>query len=63
MQNAGVILSKEDLLTNVWGYTLGAGDMNLIEATVRRLRKKVEKDPSSPRLIQTVWGAGYRFGD
>jgi DNA-binding response OmpR family regulator len=37
--------------------------MNLIEATVRRLRKKVEKDPSQPRFIQTVWGSGYRFGD
>lgn len=63
MQNAGVILSKEELLRNVWGYPDSTGGMNLIEATVRRLRKKVEKDPSSPRLIQTVWGAGYRFGD
>jgi len=63
MQNVGVILSKEDLLRNVWGYSTSTGDMNLIEATVRRLRKKVEKDPSSPRYIQTVWGAGYRFGD
>jgi len=63
MENAGVVLSKEDLLQNVWGYPPSAGDMNLIEATVRRLRKKVEKDPSHPRYIKTVWGAGYRFGD
>ncbi len=63
MQNAGVVLSKEDLLRDVWGYTSIVGDMNLIEATVRRLRKKVEKDPSQPRFIQTVWGSGYRFGD
>ena len=63
MENAGVVLSKEDLLQHVWGYPHSAGDMNLIEATVRRLRKKVEKDPSHPRFIKTVWGTGYRFGD
>jgi DNA-binding response OmpR family regulator len=63
MENAGVVLSKEDLLQNVWGYPPSAGDMNLIEATVRRLRKKVEKDPSHPHFIKTVWGTGYRFGD
>jgi two-component system response regulator ResD len=63
MQHAGTVLSKEDLLQNVWGYDDSAGDMNLIEATVRRLRKKLELDPSQPRFIQTVWGAGYRFGD
>jgi len=63
MENAGIVLSKEDLLQNVWGYPPSAGDMNLIEATVRRLRKKVEKDPSHPRFIKTVWGTGYRFGE
>jgi len=63
MEHAGVVLSKADLLENVWGYPPSAGDMNLIEATVRRLRKKVENDPSHPRYIKTVWGTGYRFGD
>lgn len=63
MEHAGMVLSKEDLLQNVWGYPPSANDMNLIEATVRRLRKKVEKDPSHPRYIKTVWGTGYRFGD
>lgn len=63
MQNAGIVLSKEELLKNVWGYNSSVGDMNLIEATIRRLRKKVEQDPAHPRFIQTVWGAGYRFGD
>jgi len=63
MQNAGTVLSKEDLLRNVWGYMSTGADMNMIEATVRRLRKKVESDPSQPRYIQTVWGTGYRFGD
>jgi DNA-binding response OmpR family regulator len=63
MQNAGKVVSKEDLLHDVWGYQASSGDMNLIEATIRRLRQKVETDPSRPRYIQTVWGAGYRFGD
>lgn len=63
MQNAGVVLSKEELLKNVWGYMSTGADMNMIEATVRRLRKKVEVDPSQPRYIHTVWGTGYRFGD
>ncbi len=63
MQNAGVVLSKEELLKNVWGYMSTGADMNMIEATVRRLRKKVELDPSQPRFIHTVWGTGYRFGD
>jgi DNA-binding response OmpR family regulator len=63
MQNAGVVLTKEDLLRNVWGYRSTGTDMNMIEATVRRLRKKVESDPAQPRYIQTVWGTGYRFGD
>ncbi|UCH59212.1 MAG: response regulator transcription factor [Anaerolineales bacterium] len=63
MQNAGVVISKENLLKNVWGYAESNGDTNLIEATIRRLRKKVEPDPSQPRYIQTIWGAGYRLGD
>jgi DNA-binding response OmpR family regulator len=63
MQNMGVVVTKEDLLKYVWGYVDIAGDMNLIEAAVRRLRRKLELDPTQPRYIKTVWGAGYRFGD
>jgi DNA-binding response OmpR family regulator len=63
MQNIGVVISKEDLLKYVWGYVDVAGDMNLIEAAIRRLRRKLELDPSNPEYIQTVWGAGYRFGN
>ena len=63
MQNIGVVVSKEGLLKYVWGYADIAGDMNLIEVAVRRLRRKLELDPTQPRYIKTVWGAGYRFGD
>lgn len=62
MKNIGVVHSKEDLLHNVWGYSDSVGDLNLIEAAIGRLRKKLELDPSQPRYIQTVWGAGYRLG-
>jgi DNA-binding response OmpR family regulator len=63
IQNAGVVISKDDLLQNVWGYDRSIEDTNLIEAAIRRLRKKLETDPSRPRFIQTVWGTGYRLGD
>jgi two-component system response regulator MtrA len=62
MQNTGVVLSKEKLLKHVWGYLDVNGDTNLIEAAVRRLRVKLEADPSSPELIRTVRGVGYLFG-
>ncbi|MCK4725661.1 MAG: response regulator transcription factor [Anaerolineales bacterium] len=62
MGNIGVVVSKEELLQNVWGYEVIANDLNLVEATIRRLRKKLEMDPSRPHYIKTVWGAGYRFG-
>lgn len=63
MQNVGIVMSKENLLQNVWGYAETAGDLNLIEAAIRRLRRKLELDPSQPEYIHTVWGAGYRFGE
>lgn len=63
MQNIGNVVSKEDLLHDVWGYRDSAGDLNLIEAAIKRLRRKLELNPSEPQYIQTVWGVGYRFGD
>lgn len=62
MQNPGDLLTKEELLENVWGYLKPGGNMNLVETTIRRLRMKIEVDPSNPRYIQTVWGRGYRLG-
>ncbi len=67
MRHPGAVFSKEELLQNVWGYPLNHQaegiDLNLIEVAIRRLRKKVEEDPSQPRIIQTVWGSGYRLGN
>lgn len=59
--NAGIVLSREQLLERVWGYDF-FGDGRLVDAHVRRLRIKVEPDPSDPTLIVTVRGLGYKFG-
>lgn len=53
------VLSRERLLAEVWGYTFGSA--STVTVHVRRLRSKVEVDPSRPALIQTVWGIGYRL--
>jgi DNA-binding response OmpR family regulator len=54
------ILSSEDIVTRVWGYS-DRGDRELVRGLVRRLRAKVEPDPSQPRYIVTVPGTGYVF--
>ncbi len=53
-------VSKEDLFQSVWGYNI-AGGTNLVEVAMRRLREKVELDPSSPTYLLTVRGVGYKF--
>ena len=57
-----VVFSREQLLSQVWGYeaALDAGT-STVTVHVRRLREKIEEDPSQPRIIGTVWGVGYRF--
>jgi DNA-binding response OmpR family regulator len=59
MMHPRQVFRREDLLERVWGYTFG--DTSTVTVHVRRLREKVEADPSSPKRIQTVWGVGYRF--
>ena len=51
--------SREQLMNDVWGWDFG--DLSTVTVHVRRLRAKIEADPAAPRLIQTVWGVGYRF--
>ncbi|AQS68545.1 response regulator transcription factor [Streptomyces pactum] len=55
----GRAFSREELMHRVWGWDFG--DLSTVTVHVRRLRGKVEDDPARPRLIQTVWGVGYRF--
>jgi DNA-binding response OmpR family regulator len=56
----GRVLSREELLERVWGYDY-FGDSRLVDVHVRRLRKKVELDPSNPTVVTTVRGMGYRI--
>jgi DNA-binding response OmpR family regulator len=54
------VFSREDLMRRVWGYS-AALDTGTLTVHVRRLREKLEADPSRPSLLETVWGIGYRF--
>lgn len=58
----GRVFSREALMSQVWGEDRLVDDRS-IDSLISRLRKKLEVDPSTPRYIQTVWGAGYRFSD
>lgn len=61
-RNAGRVLSRAQLMEQVWGYDY-YGDDRLVDVHIGRLRKKIEDEPGEPTLIATVWGAGYRFED
>ncbi|GHV12965.1 DNA-binding response regulator [Spirochaetia bacterium] len=58
--NPEIVFSKEKLYDKIWGEDM-YGDINTVREHITRLRKKIERDPSNPVYIQTVWGAGYRF--
>lgn len=60
MLNADIVFSKETLYERILGYD-AMGDNATVAVHINRLRDKIEKTPSEPRYIQTVWGAGYRF--
>ena len=59
VRHAGQVLTREALLDRVWGYDY-LGDSRLVDVAIQRLRAKIEADPASPGLIQTVRGAGYK---
>jgi DNA-binding response OmpR family regulator len=54
------VFSRDQLMAKVWGYE-PAFDTGTVTVHVRRLREKLEHEPSKPRHLQTVWGVGYRF--
>lgn len=59
VRNAGRVFTRDELLQSVWGFTFG--DTSTVTVHIRRLREKIESDPSSPKHLVTVWGVGYRF--
>jgi DNA-binding response OmpR family regulator len=54
------VFSRDQLMASVWGYT-AALDTGTVTVHIRRLREKIEDDPSQPRHLETVWGIGYRL--
>ena len=58
--NPDVALDRTDILSKVWG-TNYFGEEKIVDVNVRRLRMKVEDDPSQPRHLITVWGMGYKW--
>jgi two-component system response regulator ResD len=54
------VFSRSQLMAGVWGYE-AALDTGTLTVHMRRLRAKIERDPTSPRHLETVWGVGYRF--
>ena len=58
--NAGKVYSRENLLNLVWGYKY-PGDVRTVDVHVRRLREKIEANPSEPRYVHTKWGVGYYY--
>jgi len=59
MQNPRKAFTREQLLQDVWSWSFG--DTSTVTVHVRRLREKLEPDPTMPRRIVTVWGVGYRY--
>ena len=59
LRNPRQAFTREQLLSEVWGWTFG--DTSTVTVHVRRLREKLEADPTLPRRIVTVWGVGYRY--
>jgi len=58
--NASEVFSRAQLMERVWGYE-AALDTGTVTVHIRRLRSKIERDPSMPRHLETLWGVGYRF--
>jgi DNA-binding response OmpR family regulator len=60
MKNPGKAFSRDELLNTIWGQDY-FGDVKTVDVHIRRLREKIEDNPSSPCFIETVWGFGYRW--
>lgn len=62
MSNPNNAMERTDILKHVWGENY-YGDVKIVDVNIRRLRMKIEDDPSSPRHILTIWGYGYKWAD
>ena len=60
MNNQNTALDRSSILTHIWGENY-YGDDKIVDVNVRRIRMKIEDEPSNPRYIQTIWGFGYKW--
>ena len=60
MSNAETALERKQILVRIWGESYN-GDDKIVDVNIRRLRMKIEDEPSSPAHLQTVWGYGYKW--
>lgn len=58
--NPNRVFTKEELFEKIWGLD-SQGEITTVTVHIRKLREKIEKDPSKPQYIETIWGVGYRF--
>lgn len=58
--NPNIVFSIEQLFEKIWGYDY-AGDSTAVMVHINRIREKIEDDSKNPRILETVWGAGYRL--
>ena len=61
MESSGRALSREEILDTVWGRDY-FGELKIVDVNIRRLRLKIEDNPTNPTYITTVWGFGYKWG-
>ena len=59
-QNPNIVFSKEQLFEKIWGYDY-VGDSATVMVHINRIREKIEDDSKNPKILETVWGAGYRL--
>lgn len=59
MNNPNKVFSREQLFNHIWGDEYG--DISTVTVHIRKIREKIESDPSDPKFVKTVWGVGYKF--
>ena len=62
LQNKGMVFTRDQLLNKIWGYEFD-GESRTVDVHIRRLREKIESNPSEPRYVHTKWGVGYYFNN
>lgn len=59
-ENPNIVFSKEQLFEKIWGYDY-VGDSATVMVHINRIREKIEDDSKTPKILETVWGVGYRL--